>query len=97
MFNSREVLKLELAGDKIITILLEEFTNAITSERRKRKESKENKLYQLISSNYRFLKDKYPDSENILYNELRLITDFICGMTDSYALDLYRSISAIEI
>ncbi|MBN1469568.1 MAG: dNTP triphosphohydrolase [Fusobacteriaceae bacterium] len=97
LFNSREVLKLELAGDKIITILLEEFTNAITSERRKRKESKENKLYQLISSNYRFLKDKYPDSENILYNELRLITDFICGMTDSYALDLYRSISAIEI
>ena len=41
--------------------------------------------------------EKYPDSENKLYNELRLITDFICGMTDSYALDLYRSITAIEI
>ena len=97
LYNCKEVLKLELTGDKIITVLLEEFTKAITSPKRSRKGSKEEKLYNLISSNYRFLMEKYPDSENKLYNELRLITDFICGMTDSYALDLYRSITAINI
>ncbi len=97
LYNSREVLKLELTGDKIISVLLDEFTNAVTSPKRNRKGSKEEKLYHVISSNYRFLMDKYPDSENKLYNELRLITDFICGMTDTYALDLYRSITAIEI
>lgn len=97
LYNCKEVLKLELTGDKIITVLLDEFTKAMTSPKRSRKGSKEEKLYNLISSNYRFLMDKYPDSDNKLYNELRLITDFICGMTDSYALDLYRSITAIEI
>lgn len=97
LYNCKEVLKLELTGDKIITVLLEEFTKAITSPKRSRKGSKEEKLYNLISSNYRFLMEKYSDSENKLYNELRLITDFICGMTDSYALDLYRSITAINI
>ena len=97
LYNCKEVLKLELTGDKIITVLLDEFTRAVSSAKRNRKGSKEEKLYNLISSNYRFLMEKYPDSENKLYNELRLITDFICGMTDSYALDLYRSITAIEI
>ena len=97
LYNCKEVLKLELTGDKIITVLLDEFTRAMSSPKRDRKGSKEEKLYNLISSNYRFLMEKYPDSENKLYNELRLITDFICGMTDSYALDLYRSITAIEI
>ena len=97
LYNCKEVLKLELTGDKIITVLLDEFTKAVSSPKRNRKGSKEEKLYNLISSNYRFLMEKYPDSDNKLYNELRLITDFICGMTDSYALDLYRSITAIEI
>jgi len=97
LYNCKEVLKLELTGDKIITVLLDEFTKAMSSPKRERKGSKEEKLYNLISSNYRFLMEKYPDSDNKLYNELRLITDFICGMTDSYALDLYRSITAIEI
>lgn len=97
LYNTKEVLKLELTGDKIISVLLDEFTKAISSPKRSRKGSKEEKLYNIISSNYRFLMDKYPDSDNKLYNELRLITDFICGMTDSYALDLYRSITAIEI
>lgn len=97
LYNTKEVLKLELTGDKIISVLLDEFTKAISSPKRERKGSKEEKLYSIISSNYRFLMDKYPDGDNVLYNQLRLITDFICGMTDSYALDLYRSITAIEV
>jgi dGTPase len=31
-----------------------------------------------------------------LYNELHLVTDFVCGMTDSYALDLYQAITAVK-
>lgn len=96
LYNTKEVLKLELTGDKIISVLLDEFTKAISSPKRNKKGSKEEKLYHIISSNYRFLMEKYPDGENVLYNQLRLVTDFICGMTDTYALDLYRSISAIE-
>lgn len=97
IFNTREVIKLEIAGDKILNVLLNEFSRAIISPKKDIKGSKEQKLCSLISSNYDFVNSKYKDSENKLYNDLRLITDFICGMTDSYALDLYRAISGIDL
>lgn len=96
LINEKEVIKLEVAGDRIIRVLLKEFTDAVTSPNRDIMGTKEQKLFRLMSSNYRFLMKKYPDTENKLYNELHLVTDFICGMTDSYALDLYQAIMAIK-
>ena len=96
LISEKEVIKLEVAGDAIIRVLLKEFTDAVASPNREIVGTKEQKLFRLISSNYRFLMKKYPDSENKLYNELHLVTDFVCGMTDSYALDLYQAITAIK-
>ncbi len=95
IISDKEVIKLEIAGDRVLRVLLREFTNAVISPKKEKTGTKEHKLYRLISSNYRFLKDRYP-YENKLYNELMLVTDFICGMTDSYALELYQSIMAIR-
>lgn len=96
IINHKDVIKLEVSGDRILSILLREFTSAVISPNREKRGTKEEKLYRLISGNYRFLKDRYP-YKNRLYNELRLVTDFICGMTDSYALELYQSIMAIKL
>ena len=96
LINEKEVIKLEVAGDRIIRVLLKEFTDAVASPNRDIMGTKEQKLFRLMSSNYRFLMKKYPDTKNKLYNELHLVTDFICGMTDSYALDLYQAIMAIK-
>ena len=56
------------------------------------------RLVYFISSNY---KDAYhyhargkTDTEK-LYLRLLLVTDFICGMTDSYAKRLYQELKAI--
>ncbi|WP_372715048.1 dGTP triphosphohydrolase [Ilyobacter sp.] len=95
IISDKDVIKLEIGGDRVLRVLLREFTNAVVSPKKDRVGSKEEKLYRLMSSNYRFLKDRYP-YKNRLYNELRLVTDFICGMTDSYALELYQSIMAIK-
>ncbi|WP_321328917.1 dGTP triphosphohydrolase [uncultured Ilyobacter sp.] len=95
IISDKDVVKLEISGDRILRVLLREFTDAVVSPKKDRIGSKEEKLYRLISSNYRFLKDRYP-YKNKLYNELKLVTDFICGMTDSYALELYQSIMAIK-
>jgi len=96
LISEKEVIKLEVAGDTIIRVLLKEFTDAVSSPNREIIGTKEQKLFRLISSNYRFLMKKYPDTENKLYNELHLVTDFVCGMTDSYALDLYQAITAVK-
>ena len=36
-------------------------------------------------------------SEQSIYNKIQLATDFVCGMTDSYALDLYQKLSGYKI
>jgi len=96
LISEKEVIKLEVAGDAIIRVLLKEFTDAVSSPNREIVGTKEQKLFRLISSNYRFLMKKYPDTKNKLYNELHLVTDFVCGMTDTYALDLYQAITAVK-
>jgi len=96
IINTKEIIKIELAGDKILKTLLNEFTRAVISPNREKKGSKEEKLYRLISPNYKFLLENNHEIKNKLYEELHLVTDFICGMTDSYALDLYQAITAIN-
>ena len=48
----------------------------------------------LISSNYGLIyKDSIKDgNQSKEYYKLLLVTDFICGMTDSYALSTYKTI-----
>lgn len=95
IFKNKEILKTEISGGIIISFLLKEFTEAVISEDKEDSKTKEGKLYNLISNNYRFLSNRYP-YENKIYNDLQLVTDYICGMTDSYAIDLYKRLKGIE-
>lgn len=91
-FNSREVLKLELAGDSILTGLMDMFWPAINKENKG--ESREGKLYSLISPN--FIRVYNSEPEATYYKHL-LLTDYISGMTDSYALKLYRELTGYKL
>ena len=58
----------------------------------------QDKMVSLISDNYKKIysicsKDK--DEAEKLYLRLLLVTDYICGMTDSYAKDLYQELNGI--
>lgn len=95
IFENKEILKTEISGGIVISFLLKEFTRAVTSKDREDPQTKDGKLYNLISNNYRFLSNRYP-YENKIYNDLQLVTDYICGMTDTYAIDLYKRLKGIE-
>jgi dGTPase len=95
IFKNKEILKTEISGGIIISFLLKEFTEAVISKDKENPQTKEGKLYNLISNNYRFLSNKYP-YKNKSYNDLQLVTDYICGMTDTYAIDLYKRLKGIE-
>ena len=59
----------------------------------------EEKLIHLISDNYKQIYHFYSknQSENVrLYLRLLLVTDYISGMTDSFAKDLYQQLTGIE-
>ena len=57
------------------------------------------KLVSLISDNYKMIysmcaRDR--DDAERLYLRLLLVTDYICGMTDTFAKDMYQELNGIR-
>ena len=86
IYNHRSVVEIEIAGYNVIGGMLKEFFAAVLAPRA----SKSEKLLQLISR--QFVIAGKPDS---LYNDIQAVVDFITGMTDLYAVDLYRKITGM--
>jgi len=104
-FSASEVLTLELIGDRVISDLLSLFVNAVLEvDNESKTKSKEQKLYSLISQNFRHIQKL--DEQGVptvdinkltLYNRLLLVTDFISGMTDSYAVNLHQKLLGVKL
>jgi dGTPase len=90
IYNHSSVVKIELAGFRIMSGLLEDLIPASLKEKEKRQKNEE-KLVDLIPSQYRFEETHSP------YEKVMCILDFVSGMTDLYALKLYRNLRGIEI
>jgi dGTPase len=86
IYNHKSVVEIEIAGYNVIGALLDEFIMAVLHPKR----SKSGKLLQLI-----------PKQNNIkqgdLYNNIQIVVDFVAGMSDLYAVDLFRRITGITI
>lgn len=102
-FLSEPILKLEVAADAIFDFLLTSFVRALryydTPDWKEKATAVDTKLVGLISSSYkqiyRIHAGKADDNEK-LYLRLILATDYVSGMTDSYARRLYRELRGIE-
>lgn len=97
IFNNKEMLKNELAGEKVITRLLELFIDSVSNmnSNGEFKDKKSERLYNIISDNYKKIYENNTDKSP--YNKVQLVVDFISGMTDSYALELYKQLQGIII
>ncbi|RTY87400.1 dGTP triphosphohydrolase [Flavobacterium sp. RSP15] len=90
IYNARKVVELEIAGFRIMSGLVEDFVfSALTPENIRDKEQK--KILQLLPKQFSF------DESSTPYVKVMHIIDFISGMTDVYALKLYRNLRGIEI
>lgn len=106
-FKCHEVLALELVGDRVIKTLLDIFVSALTESNYKELLDSAifpGKIYNLISSNFKYiaLHDYIHDNQRKLsdisvYDKLHLVVDFISGMTDSYAVNLYKELTGISL
>ncbi len=86
IYNDRSVIEIEISGYQIIGTLLEVFTEAVLNP----KEGISRKMLQLIP-------DQYSGNHSTIYEKVQTVVDFVSGMTDLYALDLYRKIKGINI
>lgn len=104
-FNNKEVITLELVGDRVITGLLDIFVDSlITLSSEPGLNTREGKIYSIISPNFKYIflwdydnnkPKQFKDAR--MYDKLLLITDFISGMTDSYAVNLYKELLGVKL
>lgn len=99
-FQSRPILKLEIAAQSIFDFLLERFVDAaIYYDTGKKLTAVQAKMMQLVSDNYKAVYYHFSEGkseEEKLYLRLLLVTDTVCGMTDSYAKRLYQELRGID-
>ena len=86
IYNHKSVIEIEIAGYNVIGDLLDEFITAVLHPSR----DKSKKLIQLVPKQFSIQQDN-------LYANIQSIVDFIAGMSDLYAVDLYRRIKGITI
>jgi dGTPase len=86
IYNHKSVIEIEIAGYNVIGGLLEEFVMAVLHPAR----DKSKKLIQLMPK-------QFSTSQDSLYANIQSVVDFIAGMSDLFAVDLYRRIKGITI
>ena len=102
VFNDTEILKLELSAKKIIEALLNDFIYAVRYWEEDNSDdlmSKSDKKYiDLIPHSLKceFKRTNPENDSERIYNKCMMVIDFISGMTDSYAKNLYLELYGIK-
>lgn len=86
IINTSQVASIEVAGYEIINYLFSEFANSIF-----RNNQKDQKIMAILPKEY------CPHKDDSDYNKILKITDYISGMTDSYAVNLFQSLKGISL
>lgn len=86
IYCASDVVEIELAGTRIMSFLIDELVKAVTDP----------------TLNYsRLLLAKVPEQYEInaptLYGKIQAVLDHISGMTDVYALDMYRRLNGMSL
>lgn len=86
IYRSKDVLDIELAGYRIIGFLLEIFSDAV--------QNPTNSYFSLLLDR---IPEQYETNSPTLSGKIQAVIDFVSGMTDIYALDLYRKITGMGL
>ncbi len=98
VFLSKEIQKLEIGEGTMLNFLMDKFVPAAIDFDEDLK-GINFKLMSMVSDNYKYIYKVYSrnkDEGYCLYLRLLLVTDFVCGMTDSYAKNLYLDLNGIN-
>lgn len=86
IYNASDVVDIELAGNRIITFLMAQLMDAVCNPEK----------------NYsKLLLSKFPAQYDVnaptLFGKIQAVIDHVSGMTDVYALDLYRNLNGLKL
>lgn len=86
IYHCKDVVDIEIAGYTVITTLTDLMVRAVTSPE---------KAFSKLLINR--VSTQYEIKANTLYERIMAVLDYISGMTDVYALDLYRKIKGMSL
>lgn len=86
IYRSKDVVDIEIAGFQVITTLIDLMLDAVTHPE---------KAYSRLLMNR--VSQQYEIQAPKIYDRVMAVLDYISGMTDVYALDLYRKIKGINL
>lgn len=89
VYSYRKVLEIESAGFEVIGGLLFEFLSALKNDTEKAK-----KIRSLLPKHYII---EHFDTPDQWYEAIMHVVQFVAGMTDTFAIDTYRSIKGIRL
>lgn len=102
VYNAFKVMEIESAGFKAISGLLDIFIPAVTAEQVTKEQTINRRLIppQFLKRRERSVERSDPDSlidALSPYERIMAITDYISGMTDRYAIEIYQRLSGIKL
>lgn len=86
IYNHPSVVKIELTGFNVLGTLLEEFTSALLNP----KSDYSKKILSVIPLQFNV-------EDPCFFTKIMAVVDFVSGMTDLYAVDLYKDIKGINL
>ena len=99
VFSSMEIYKMEVAESAILDNLMDKLVRAVLYyDTDVRQDTIDRRVVSFISDNYKNAYRLQAEGKNEaekLYLRLLLVTDYVCGMTDSYAKRLYQEMNGI--
>jgi dGTPase len=87
IYHTSIVTQIQIAGFKILATLLKEYIDAIL----KPETYYARNILSIMPEQY------HVQPGDSLYTKIQTVTDYVSGMTDSYALGLYRKIKGIDL
>lgn len=89
IYNHPSVIEVELAGYNVMSEILSVFVDAVLNKKRT---PLQKKCLHLIPEQY-----NYANEEVSAYEKTMSVLDFVSGMTDGYATEMYRKMKGIDI
>lgn len=86
IYSAADVVDIDIAGNQIITFLMERLTAAVLNPEK-------NNSHMLLHR----IPQQYDMQAPDLFERIQAVNDYVSGMTDIYALDLYRKLNGMSL
>lgn len=99
IYNNKDVVTSEIVGFNMVTYMLDTFIPIVLDPETEPYKGYNGRVYSMISKNYIFACNNSLKAGECTpeYYKVQLVIDYISGMTDSYAVHIYKTLKGMQL